>query len=333
MRRTRHEALRECVAAAPAGAEPDVSHLADQLQQAVPAISGLIFFGSHMTGAGANAHSALDLFVVVEDYARYYDALASAGWARHPRRLAALNRLLPPNITSLSLPKADAPGERWLAKGAVIRLERLEREASSRRRDHFCTGRLFQPAAIVFARDAAIRARLVELLARALAGTYDWVRPWLPESFDAEAFGRCLLRVSLAGEIRPENAARATQLWEAQSGLMLPRIERLLAALAEGGELRPLDAGRYALTRPVGRLESLRLRAYFARSKVRATLRWLKHTWTFEDWLEYLLRKVERHSGQRHELTERERAHPFIFLWPRFLRYLRHKEKGVSDGR
>jgi hypothetical protein len=48
---------------------------------------------------------------------------------------------------------------------------------------------------------------------------------------------------------------------------------------------------------------------------------------TFEDWLEFLLRKVRRHSGQHIELTERERKLPLIFLWPRFFDYLRHKDK------
>ena len=73
--------------------------------------------------------------------------------------------------------------------------------------------------------------------------------------------------------------------------------------------------------------ERLRGRLYFQRSLVRATARWAKYVVTFEDWLEFLLRKARRHSGQEIELTERERRLPLIFLWPRVIGYLRHKDK------
>jgi hypothetical protein len=47
---------------------------------------------------------------------------------------------------------------------------------------------------------------------------------------------------------------------------------------------------------------------------------------TFDDWLEFIVRKVRRHTGQEIVLTPRERRHPLVFLWPRVVRYLRHKD-------
>jgi hypothetical protein len=321
------EDLRDLVPTETSAAAAGAARFARELAAVAPGVLGVLFFGSRMTGAGANAHSAHDLFVVVEDYTRYYAALARAGWShRRPAFLAALNGWLPPNITSLSLPAEPAGGGRWLAKAAVIRLGRLERETGPRRQDHFCAGRLFQPVEIVFARDDDLRERLLAILASVLAETLFWVRPWLPPEFGPEEYGRALLRVSLAGEIRPEGAGRADQLWEAQRRMMAPRLERLLRALAACGEVRERRPGAYVLTAPAGWGERLGLRLYFAHSKTRATLRWLKHTWTFEDWLTYIVRKVERHAGRPIVLTERERAHPFVFLWPRFFRHLRHKD-------
>jgi hypothetical protein len=46
---------------------------------------------------------------------------------------------------------------------------------------------------------------------------------------------------------------------------------------------------------------------------------------TFEDWLEYIRRKAERHTGQEIVFTDRERRMPLVFLWPRVFRYLRDK--------
>jgi hypothetical protein len=48
---------------------------------------------------------------------------------------------------------------------------------------------------------------------------------------------------------------------------------------------------------------------------------------TFDDWLEFILRKARRHTGQPIELTPRERRLPLVFLWPRVFRYLRHKDR------
>ena len=87
------------------------------------------------------------------------------------------------------------------------------------------------------------------------------------------------------------------------------------------------ELGVYALARRATALSRLRSRLYFQWSLVRATARWAKYVVTFEDWLEFMLHKVRRHSGQTIELTERERRMPLIFLWPRVIDYLRHKDK------
>jgi hypothetical protein len=44
---------------------------------------------------------------------------------------------------------------------------------------------------------------------------------------------------------------------------------------------------------------------------------------TFDDWLDYIVRKVERRSGVRIELTKAERRLPVIFLWPKTVRVIR----------
>jgi hypothetical protein len=130
-------------------------------------------------------------------------------------------------------------------------------------------------------------------------------------------------------EVRPEPAGRADALWEAQRELQIPVFEALLHELAERGEAAPVPgrAGDFAPTRPVGRAERARLERYFRRSIVRATARWLKHVVTFEGWLDYIVRKASRHTGEPISLTERERRWPWVFLWGRLLRYLRDKNR------
>ena len=86
----------------------------------------------------------------------------------------------------------------------MISLTTLLRETSDRRLDHFCTGRLFQPTEVLYARDDATAERVLDALVGAHMLTLSWVRPWLPPAFDVETYCRTLLRVSLSHEIRPE---------------------------------------------------------------------------------------------------------------------------------
>jgi hypothetical protein len=290
------------------------------------AVAAVLFFGSRQTQARPDPHSAWDFFVITRGYTPFYRALRRAGASHRPARLlAGLNTWLTPSQTSLSV--SGAEGATLRAKCAVVSLADLGRETSERRRDHFILGRLFQPVAILHA-DEVERETVLDALVSACRLTAAWVRPWLPERFTAEEYCRTLLRVSYSAEIRPEPVARRIEtLWAAQREQMLPVYSVLLRDLAREGELVEAAPGVYGLGRPVPAAERRRLAAYFAWSRVRATTRWAKHVVTFEGWLDYLLRKAERHTGQEIVLTPRERRLPLVFLWPRVFRYLRHKDR------
>jgi hypothetical protein len=290
-------------------------------------VRGVLFFGSRRSGAATDAHSAWDFFVAVDSYPSFYDGLRGAGAIRRsPAVFAALNAVMPPNQVAVRTSNGG------LAKCAVISVAALERETGAGRRDHFCAGRLFQPAAIAHAADEPSDRRLVDVLTSAVRQTGTWGRVALPERFDADAYGREVLALSMSWEIRPEPRGRAEALWAAEREEMLPLITLLLDELAERGELIPRGKGLWSLTRRAGRVERLRMALYGRWSMARATVRWLKYVWTFEDWLDYILRKIERHTGQHMELTPRERRWPLVFLWPRMLRFLRERDRGADQG-
>ncbi len=296
-----------------------------------PALAGLVFFGSRRTGAaGKDPWSAHDAFVIVEDYRPFYEGLSRAGLTgKGPGLMALVSRWLPPTQYSLRFEDLGIH-----IKAAVLRHETWRRETSRHRRDHFCIGRLFQPTRLLHARDEAARQGILDGLIEAHRETWAWSRPWLPERFDAEAYGRSALRTSMRWEIRPEPTGRADALWEAQRSLQVPVFEWLLEELAGRGELASLPgaASEWRPARPVGAGERLALELYFRRSIVRSTTRWLKHTVTFEGWLDYILRKASRHTGEPIELTERERRWPVVFLWGRLFRYLRTKNRKGSPS-
>jgi hypothetical protein len=296
-----------------------------------PVLAGLVFFGSRRTGAArSDAWSAHDAFVIVEDYRGFYEALSRAGLTgKRPGLVALVSTWLPPTQYSL---RFDDLGIH--VKAAVLRHDTYRRETSAHRRDHFCAGRLFQPTRLLHARDEAARQGILDGLIEAHRETWAWSRPWLPERFDAEAYGRSALRTSMRWEVRPEPAGRADALWEAQRPLQLPVLEVLLEELAARGELTPSRGAalEWKKARPVGTRERLSLELYFRRSIVRSTARWLKHTVTFEGWLDYIVRKVSRHTGEPIDLTARERRWPLVFLWGRVIRHLRTKNRKGSPS-
>jgi hypothetical protein len=323
------EGLREAVRARVLPREP--SEHALSAARAVArgggaSVLGVVFFGSRKTQAGPDPWSAYDFFVVTSEYASFYRSLGCAGLLRRsPRLLAALNVVLPPNQVSLRFD--SPPGTASHAKCAVISLARLQRETSPRRSDHFCLGRLFQPTEVLYAADGASREAIVDAIASAHALTYAWVRPWLPPKIHVEDYCRTLLRVSLGGEIRPEPEGRAQRLWEAQRDYLREVYAVLLRDLEASGELLRAADGSLALARPATARERIAMACYFRWSLLRATCRWAKHMLTFEGWLDYIVRKASRHTGEPIVLTPRERRLPLLFLWPRLVRFLRHKDR------
>ena len=311
------------------GDDPDLEKAVVRLAGAAgETLDGLVFFGSRRTGAArANVWSAYDVFVVVPRYRPFYQAMREAGMSgKSPALMALISHWLPPTQYSIRI-----EGSPVHLKAAVIRSDTFHRETSPRRVDHFCAGRLFQPSRVLYARDEAIRQRLVADLVSAHAETWDWSGPWLPATFDASDYGRSALAVSMSWEVRPEPPGRAEALWEAQEAEQTPVFEALLSSLAERGEIVPAEGREgWAPARPLSDLDTFRWTWYFRRTLGRSPSRWLKHVVSFEGWLDYLRRKANRHGGEPVELSTRERRWPLVFLWPRVFRYLREKKQKGS---
>ncbi len=326
--------LRDAIAAEVLSPEPDAALRACVATLAAlcgDSLDAVVFFGSRRTGAAkANAWSAYDLYAIVPAYRPFFAALRAAGFLRRrPGWLALLGHWLPPTQISLRFAEPELR-----AKVSVIQRDRFRRETSARRRDHFTIGRLFQPSRIEYARSGPLETTVLDALVSAYAETWRWARPWLPRSFGSEEYGRALLATSMSWEIRPEPSGRAAALWSAQRSAQLPMLEALLADLERRGELRQGGDARpsWTMVSPPALAERLSLRVYFSVSLLRATARWVKHMLSFEGWLDYIVRKVSRHTGEPIELSPRERRWPLVFLWARLFSYLRHKNgKKVSS--
>src|SRR5262245_40111338 len=102
-------------------------------------VVAVFHFGSTRTGATPGARSALDLFLIVDDYAGFYSAARAALASQHsPRFLSTLNRMLPPNVLH-----GLGPGEAE-AKLFVLSERDLVSATGPHPKDHFVRARLAQ---------------------------------------------------------------------------------------------------------------------------------------------------------------------------------------------
>lgn len=309
--------------------DPDALGLAHALVEVVGAdnVRIVLLFGSRLVRASPDRYSAYDLVVVVERYKAFYDALARSGHARRsPAVQSALNRVLSPNVIAFA-PEGWSGGP--VAKIMVLDPEAIERALSPRSRDHFVKGRLVQRVAILQSRDGAATDWLETLLRRARREVLRWTGPFLEGSFTAEEAARRMLQVSYGGEVRPEAADRVLDVFATQRDFLTAEMAVTLDEACVAGEVE--RAGdRYRMAHPG--LHRRGARWYFARSKARATARWLKHVVTFDNWLDYIARKVERRTGTRVEITPWERRLPLLLLWPKVIRVLRARPARLDRG-
>ncbi|MDT8368082.1 MAG: hypothetical protein RQ745_02665 [Longimicrobiales bacterium] len=281
-------------------------------------LSAILLYGSQLLRAEPDLHSAWDLVLVVERYQPFHRALVASGLHRGPAWLLDLmGQILPPSVTALQAANSEAIG-----KCVIVSRGHFERGLLPGAPDHFLKGRLIQKVALVWARDATTTTAIERWIRVARRDVLSWIASDIVEPFDASAAALRILEVSYAGELRPEDSGRVREVHAAQEAWLEEAFAEVLREAAAEGELVVDRSGGYRFAHPPGVGQRLRRRLYFVRSKARATLRWLKYVLTFDGWLTYLVRKVERRTGEAVELTPLEARYPLIFLWPRAIRFL-----------
>jgi hypothetical protein len=295
-------------------------HLADEIRRRHgEVVAAVVFYGSCLR---KRTHEGVfDFYVLVDSYRAAYRS----------RALALANTLLPPNVFYLEI---ASPLGTLRAKYAVFATREFEKAASPAAASSSIWARFCQPAALVYARDAAAQQSLVRAAAASIVTALRQGLPLLTADGDVlrfrfDEFWQNTLRETYAVEMR-------TEAPETIRGVYLAAPERFdraargaLDALAKTGWLQWRSEGEVAVvTLPEG-LRRNAARAWRRRKPLRKAvylIGLLKSAATFGDWLPYALWKIERHTGTRIELSDRQRRHPLIWGWPIFLRVLRERD-------
>jgi hypothetical protein len=245
----------------------------------------------------------VDLYVIVERYRSAYRS----------RFRAALNQILPPNVFYL---ETTAEGRTVRAKYAVLSLADFGRGTSRAWFHSYLWGRFAQPAAVLYCRSPEIADKVHQALGRAVVTFLSRVIPCAPERFSTRQLWLQGLSLSYRAELRAERPEKVAGLFQASADY----YDRITAAVLP---LLPYPVDRVDAVDVRFAARASRLRRFGSRvgwrvrsvqGKLLSVIRLLKGAFTFSGGLDYILWKIERHTGVTVEVPPRLRRHPILAL-------------------
>jgi hypothetical protein len=266
------------------------------------AVRGILFYGSCLRRS--DDEGVLDLYVLVDDYRSTY----KSAW------LTLLNTVLPPNVFYFE----TQLGERTIrSKYAVLSLADLERSTSPSTFEPYFWARFAQPCALVYAADSSVETRVEQSLAEAIVTLVEHGTLLVPSRFTAADLWRTTLGETYRCEVRAERAGQALDLYAAAPERYATVTRLALAALPERVTSETI-AGEtwYTSDVPDSRRRSAvwtwRLRR--VHSTILFLLRILRNGLIFEGGIDYVMWKIERHSGVKVDRSWRQRRFRLLGL-------------------
>ncbi len=263
----------------------EVHDIGQQILARHPGALSIINYGSTLRAAPTQ-DTLIDYYVVVADQR---DLAASA-------ILQMVGALIPPNVYFM---ETQFGGNLYRSKYAVVTLDTLRRQVSSGTGNPYFWARFAQPSVMVYARDDNIRQQVFGIVAQAMTTAYGYAMSLSPTG-DAIMQWQALFSETYKTELRPEGPGRASAIVESDT-----RYYKHVSELLK-------DVPRLTQSWPLARLWG----------KVLTVCRLSKAAFTFAGGVDYVVWKIQRHSGERIELTPRQRRHPLltgICLLPRLL--------------
>lgn len=288
-------------------ASPAVQVLIDDiLARHGQAVQGVLFYGSCLR-SGDDLDGLVDLYLLVDSYRKAYKNFVPA----------LLNALLPPNVFYL---QREFEGRMVRTKYAVLSLADFQKGTSKRWFHSYLWGRFSQPTAILYTRNAKVTELVLKGFACAIMTFIHRVLPRISPEFTARRLWGRGFELSYRAELRAERPEKRARLFDAAPQY----YEEVTRFAAEAGAcaydvsaIAGTDPTRYR-SRIAGGVRWVSRLTWGLRSwqgKLLSVLRLVKAITTFEGGVDYILWKINRHSGVSVDVEPRLRRHPLLAMW------------------
>jgi len=277
------------------------------------AVQAILWYGSCFR-TGDDSSGINDFYLVVDTYRHAY----------HRHSYAFLNKLLPPNVFYLEVPHEGGVRR---SKYTIFSFKDFQHGATMRWFRSYLWSRLAQPMGLVYARNNHVAEQVYATMAHALLTFITRVLPLMPrQQFTSRELWCRGLALTYAAELRAERRDKLTELFDA-----VPRYYEELTRIAMDAvpysveAMSGNDAWRYrASIPPLTRISSRVMWALRRlQGKTLSLLLLVKGLYTFQGGLDYVLWKIERHSGVRIQIDHRLRQVPLVGVVVLFWRLYR----------
>ena len=271
---------------------PEARILANNLAaESGRAVLAILFYGSCLRNQ--TSEGVLDFYVLVDKYGDY-----------HPNLLGAVaNALLPPTVQYRH-------GEAARAKIAVVTLDAFAERMRPDSNDTTMWARFCQPAALLYVRDAEAANATAEAIADAIATGAVWAKRLGPDGGSSADLWTALFRNTYGAELRVEDGGdRGMTIYHQAAEYFDKMLDPALdhadgKRLLKGWKSSPHKHAKHHFQRVWHRK-----RLY---GKFFNISRLIKAAFTFDQKVEYIEWKIERHTGRSLELTAFQKRHPLI---------------------
>ena len=279
------------------------------------AVQGILLYGSCLR-AGTDQNGLVDCYVIVDEYAAVY----SSAW------LARLNSWLPPNVF---YGEVNIEDHTVRMKYAVLSLKDFERSVTPQWFHSYFWGRFAQPTAVMACPSQAMKKRMITGLGMAVVTFLGKAVPLMPEKFTAKDVWNIGLGLSYGAELRAESKGRVTTLWDSNQAYYEQAAHAAFAEYFPNVKVFQ-ENDKAIFEHEYSKFDHTKNRiGWIIRKilgKVLSILRLMKAAFTFQSGADYLIWKIERHSGVKVELTPAQRKHP---IWAGITTFWRLYRQGA----
>ncbi len=258
-------------------------------------ITSVLFYGSCMRTHQYD-DAMLDFYVVVDGYQHAY----RRWW------VSTANKLLPPNVYYLQIEHERCI---YRAKYAVVSKSDLLKKVSEKAFHPYFWARFTQPISYIFIRDQEEKQWITTVQYHSANTFIKKVTPMMQDNDNSENLWVRGLQLTYSAELRTETSQRAVSIYQANQQYFDRVSECLFATQSKlnGASVNKVTSRIFWTARKLV-------------GKILSVLRLMKASMTFANGVDYLAWKIERHTGEKIEISPNLRKYPWIFSWPMLIR-------------